>query len=220
MKERYFTFETIDEKSRAMLDGLARPEVRPELSFDPASAALLVLDMQRYFLEEGSHAWIPSAAPIVERIALLAEAFRAAGMPVFFTRHLNMPENASMMKAWWADLITEDDETSNIIDGLAGEGAMIIRKSQYDAFHGTDLEERLRAKGIKQVVVTGVMTHLCCETTARSAFMRGFAVFFPVDGTATYNERFHRASLVNLSHGFAVPVLVCDLVKSFEGDKA
>ena len=48
------------------------------------------------------------------------------------------------------------------------------------------------------------MTHLCCETTARSAFVHGYEVFFLVDGTATYNQDFHRASLMNLAHGVAV----------------
>lgn len=218
MKERYFTSDTIDEKSRAMIDELAGPGVSPEFTFEPASAALLVLDMQRYFLEEDSHAWIPSAAPVIERVTALVAAFSAADSPVFFTRHLNTGQDASMMREWWSDLISEEDERSEIVAGLAGDGAQVIHKSQYDAFHGTDLEERLRAGGIRQVVVTGVMTHLCCETTARSAFMRGFAVFFPVDGTATYNERFHRASLLNLSHGFAVPVLVRDLIESLEGE--
>jgi len=67
------------------------------------------------------------------------------------------------------------------------------------------------------VVICGVMTHLCCETTARSAFMRGFEVFFTVDGTATYTEAFHRASLLNLSHGFAVPVLVENILEKLDG---
>jgi isochorismate hydrolase len=57
------------------------------------------------------------------------------------------------------------------------------------------------------------MTHLCCETTARSAFMRGLQVFIAVDGTATYSEAFHRASLLNLSHGFALPVLVDEILE-------
>ncbi len=72
---------------------------------------------------------------------------------------------------------------------------------------GTSLEQELRSRGVEQVVVTGVMTHLCCETTARTAFVRGFEVFFCVDGTATYTEAFQRASLLNLAHGFALPVL-------------
>jgi len=48
--------------------------------------------------------------------------------------------------------------------------------------------------------------------TARSAFMRGFEVFFTIDGTATYNEGFHQATLLNLAHGFAKPVLVSELL--------
>ena len=90
----------------------------------------------------------------------------------------------------------------------------VLDKSQYDAFYQTSLEGHLRAEGVTQVVICGVMTHLCCETTARSAFTRGFQVFFTVDGTATYNMDHHRATLVNLSHGFAVPVLVKDMVSA------
>ncbi|MCK4236598.1 MAG: isochorismatase family protein, partial [Candidatus Krumholzibacteria bacterium] len=101
---------------------------------------------------------------------------------------------------------------NEIIAELATSKATVIRKTQYDAFYGTSLDDVLKESGTRQLVITGVMTHLCCETTARTAFVRGFAVFFPVDGTATYNEDFHGAALLNLSHGFAVPVLVSDLL--------
>jgi isochorismate hydrolase len=60
------------------------------------------------------------------------------------------------------------------------------------------------------------MTHLCCETTARSAFVRGFEVFFTIDGTATYNQGFHLGTLVNLSHGFATPVLASEILSTLE----
>jgi isochorismate hydrolase len=65
---------------------------------------------------------------------------------------------------------------------------------------------------VEQLVITGVTTHLCCESTARSAFMRGFAVFMAIDGTATLNRELHLASLRALAHGFAVPLLVSDLL--------
>ena len=94
---------------------------------------------------------------------------------------------------------------------------MVIEKSQYDAFHQTRLEEMLLERRISQVIVCGVMTHLCCETTARSAFMRGFEVFFAIDGTATYNEAFHRATLLNLAHGFAAPVLIEEIIAALTG---
>jgi isochorismate hydrolase len=58
------------------------------------------------------------------------------------------------------------------------------------------------------------MTHLCCETTARSAFMRGFAVFCLVDGMATYTAAFHQAALLNLAHGFSTLLLVDEALKA------
>lgn len=57
--------------------------------------------------------------------------------------------------------------------------------------------------GIKEVIVTGVMTNLCCETTAREAFVRGFRVFFSTDATATSLPELHDATLKNLAYGFA-----------------
>jgi isochorismate hydrolase len=64
------------------------------------------------------------------------------------------------------------------------------------------------------------MTHLCCETSARSAFMRGFEVFFPIDGTATYNRDFHLATLRNLAHGFATMTTVRELLIKLEASYA
>ncbi len=91
--------------------------------------------------------------------------------------------------------------------------APVVIKSQYDAFYKTNLLQLLKNDKIKQVVITGVMTNLCCETTARSAFVRGFEVLFVVDGTATQNELMHRATIINLAYGFAVPVRTQDLIK-------
>lgn len=57
--------------------------------------------------------------------------------------------------------------------------------------------------GVKEVIVTGVMTNLCCETTAREAFVKGFRVFFSTDATATSSLELHDASLKNMAYGFA-----------------
>jgi isochorismate hydrolase len=93
-----------------------------------------------------------------------------------------------------------------------------VPKHQYDAFHKTDLHELLISHGIKQLAIAGVMTHLCCETTARSAFVQGYEVFFLVDGTATYNRAFHQASLQNIAHGFGLPVLVNEIINKLESN--
>jgi isochorismate hydrolase len=177
----------------------------------PEDCALLVLDMQSFFIDSSSHAFVPSGPAILPGVQRLIDVFEDAKRPVFFTRHLNKPSNGGMMSEWWQDLIREESVTSRIIPQLDLPGRFVICKSQYDAYFETDLERSLHYTGSTQVVITGLMTHLCCETTARSAFMRGFEVFFTIDGTATYNENFHRATLLNLSHGFAVAVLVDEI---------
>ena len=219
MKEKYFTEENIAAESRRILDELNLRGLKREWNGVLANTALVILDMQRYFLDRNSHAFIPSGAPVIKRIECLAERFRKAGKPVFLTRHINTTEDAEMMQKWWGELITEENTLSELCRQLKGAG-LIIRKTQYDAFYKSNLEEALRGKGVKRIVIAGVMTHICCETTARSAFVRGFEVLLPVDGTATYNIDFHRAAFLNLSHIVATPVLVDDLVNALEEEEA
>jgi len=216
MKEAYFTPENIDEKAREWLRELARFRERHVPDFHPESSALLVIDMQRYFIDEDSHAYVPSVAAIVPRLRDLLNSFIANGLPVIFTRHIDIDGEENTMIKWWDGAIKEDDEESGLIPDLLHPDAIVIRKHQYDAFHQTQLEDVLRRRKITQVVISGVMTHLCCETTARSAFVRNFDCLFLVDGTATYNADFHRAALLNLAHGFAVPVLCSELQKKLK----
>jgi len=217
MKTAYFTEDNIDDRAQAMLSGIRdRVKVR-DIQVEPRHSALLILDVQRYFSDPDSHAFIPSLLPVIARIEEMEAAYTAAGLPVVLTRHVNTQEDAGLLATWWKDLIRAGTRYSEIEPALISPGSIVIEKTQYDAFHGTRLEEELRERGVSQVVVTGVMTHLCCETTARSAFMRGFTVLIPMDATATYNEDFHFGSLLNLSHGFAVPILTRDLLAALEG---
>jgi len=214
VKEAYFTPENIAETAAALLrsaDGYRR-EPPPRIAAD--GTALLILDMQRCFLEEGSHAFVPSAPAVIGQINALAAALEN----VVLTRHVNTRENAGAMGRWWRDHVGEHDPRGGLDPRLGARGEIIV-KTQYDAFYGTDLEKILRERGVKAVVVCGVMTHLCCETTARSAFVRGFDVYLPVDATATYTEALHRASLLTLAHGFAVPLLTADLLRRLEAEK-
>lgn len=206
MKEAYFTPENIDAVAAEMFESV---HARGRIEFVPEKAALLVIDMQRYFVEESSHAFVPSSGAIIPRIKLLAEAFSEAGRPVIFTRHFNRKDEAGLMLEWWGDILELEDPLSEIVPELDSMG-QVIAKNRYDAFIGSDLEERLNATDT--VVIVGVMTHLCCETTARAAFMKDLKVFFPVDGNATYNRDLHMGSLRSLAHGFATPVLVNDII--------
>jgi len=170
--------------------------------------------MQNFFLDRKSHAFIPSAPAIIPVIEKLIKKYYEKNLTVIFTRHINNLKNVGNMKKWWKDLIKGNSRYSKIHKAIDTSQGIIIKKSRYDAFYKTELEKILKTKRVKQVVITGVMTNLCCETTARSAFMRGFDVFFVIDGTATYNYKFHLSTILNLSHGFAVPVLGENLIKN------
>lgn len=215
-KETYFDVDSIQVQSDCLLEEVRkRIEIQSmELNLD--RAALLVLDMQRYFIESNSHAFVPSAPAIIPNIIRLQRLFLDYGCPVVQTRHLNNKKNAGMMKKWWKDLIGPKNPLSGISKELRDPRIDQIKKIRYDAFYKTGLEEMLRKRKINQLVIAGVMTHLCCETTARSAFIRDFEVFFTVDATATYNLDLHRASLLNLAHGFSDLRLSCDIMDAFK----
>ena len=212
MKELYFTKETIFSKSQEMLCKIKDYNYGNKFKFNLGCSALIILDMQKYFFSKYSHAFIPSAPAIVPGIKKLINEYELRNLPIIFTRHINNFQNAKLMAKWWKDLIKEENPLSEIIDGLNVSCRTVFKKSQYDAFYDTLLEELLKKEGVNQIVICGVMTHLCCETTARSAFMRGFEVFFTIDGTATYNEKFHLATLLNLSHGFSELVFIKDIL--------
>ena len=218
MKEAYFTSESIYQKAIDMLQEIRKQVPQRSIPFVPDQSALLILDMQKYFLENSSHAYVPSAQAIIPGIGELIQEYTMKSLPVILTRHLNSTRNARLMAKWWKDLIHEANPLSEIIVELRVPNGIVLNKSQYDAFYETPLEDVLKKNRVNQVVICGVMTHLCCETTARSAFMRGVEVFFTVDGTATYNENFHLATLLNLSHGFATPTLVNELLTSLRND--
>jgi len=179
-------------------------------------SAFLIIDMQNFFFNRKSHAFIPSAPFIVDRVIRLRERCKELNVPVIYTRHVNSEKNAGQMIKWWRDILKEEDKASMIIDELSDISGDVIIKSQYDAFYGTGLEEVLRERNISQIIISGVMTHLCCETTAREAFVRGFDVFFGIDITATYNRVFHISALRNLSHGFAVPLTYMELLQALK----
>jgi len=217
VKEDYFSPETIQASAAVMLNELHVSARRPTIT--PAKSALLILDFQDYFLDPASHAFIPSAASILPGVQKLIEAYSHQKHLIIFTQHINSQEDAAMMGVWWHELITADHPLCGITGELDTSRGTLLRKTQYDAYFGTDLQDQLTEKNISQVVICGVMTHLCCETTARSAFMRGFEVFFTVDGTATYNRKYHMAALNNLTHGFARPMLIDDVLAAFGGSQ-
>lgn len=212
MKERYFQPDTIGPLSSHWLEifGNSRKDRLQPLRIE--KAALLILDMQEYFLDPDSHAYIPSGEAIIPNLNRLINYFRKADRPILATRHANTDKDAGRMAAWWSELLIPDHPRGLLHPDLAIDPSEIIIKSQYDAFHESELRSRLDSEGIDQLVIGGVMTHLCCETTARAAFVQGYEVFFLIDGTATYTEAYHQGTLRNLAHGFAVLTSVAQLL--------
>jgi isochorismate hydrolase len=174
---------------------------------EKTKTAVLLIDCQEYFRG--------MISPILKNLTHMIDATRQGDVPLFFTQHGHPPnEDPGLLGKWWADIIIEGSESSELLPELGVQPEdTVIKKDRYSAFYKTKLEEVLRAKGIKDLVIGGVMTNLCCETTARDAFVRDFRVFFLADGTATANADFHLATLKNLAYGFAT-LMTCDQVAS------
>lgn len=212
--EPYVTAADIESKTRAWLDRI-RPHNQHVLRLNPAACALLVVDMQRFFLEETSPTYTCGGAAILPGVRRLLDVFRRASRPVIFTRHVHHPGNldAGIMGWWWKGMCLEGSPESEIHPDLAPlPGEKEVFKHRYSAFYNTDLETVLRCMKVEDLVVAGVMTNLCCESTARDAYFRDYRVFFPADGTGTVSEEMHLASLLNLAYGFARVTTCRDIV--------
>ncbi|NJE06599.1 isochorismatase family protein [Thermococcus sp. M36] len=205
MKEDYFTEDFILEMRERYFRQRKWEKIRPF-----KRVAVLAIDLQRHFLSEKSKAYLPSTRRFVPRLVEFYGEASRLGVPIIFTRHYHEKD---IMAHWWGDEMKRDDPMNELLGEFRPFAETVIEKSTYNAFYGTELEGILRKLHVETIIVTGVMTHLCCETTAREAFVRGFKVVFPVDGTLTQNRFFHEATLRNLSHGFAVTPLLSEVLE-------
>ena len=181
---------------------------------NPAKSALLVIDLQEYFL--------PMLSPIIGNILSLIESCRSKGIKIIYTRHGHKDpnEDGGMLLKWWGEVIIQGTAKWNLIKAINPlDNEPVIDKNRYSAFIGTTLDETLKYRKIEDLIITGVMTNCCCETTGRDAFMKDYRVFFVSDATASMNEDLHLASLKNLAFGFAHVVDTKELCKSIENGK-
>jgi isochorismate hydrolase len=161
--------------------------------------------MQQFFCNPSSHAYFKDSTKIIPNIYQLITVYRQMSLPVIFTKYaLLRTETPGAMGRWWNDVLYDDNDMSNIIDALHPlPHERVIRKTQYSAFFETNLDQILKKLQVTNILISGVLTHLCCETTARDAFMRNYDVFFVTDATASDKQDLHNASLRTLSDGFA-----------------
>jgi ureidoacrylate peracid hydrolase len=184
--------------------------------------ALLVVDMQNGFCHpEGSFARIgmglEGATEAVRNAAVAVEQARRARIPVVFTRHLYRPGRADEGRALkqnspalaGVDGLKAGTWDADVVDELGcGMGDLVVDKVRFDAFQWTSLEPLLRGLGADELVVCGVVTNICVETTVRSAFMRDFPVTLLADCCAAATRRLHELSLEVLS-SYQLALIAC-----------
>ena len=201
----YVTPQTLPEKTAYWLSQI-KPFNTHDMTLNKNRAALLVIDMQKFFLDPASPTFTAGGPAIIPNIRELINMFRALKRPVIYTCHVHQADgaDAGIMKWWWDGMCIEGTPESLVHDDIAPRpGEKIIYKHRYSAFYNTDLETILRGLKIEDLVITGIMTNMCCESTARDAYYRDYRVFFPADATGSVTEEMHLATLLNLAFGFA-----------------
>ena len=209
----------------------AWPFTWPAFDVDWSRAALLVVDVQNYGCNpefgigrmlarrypEIARYYLPRlSGTVIPNVARLIAAFRAQGRQVFFTRHGPLLADGRDMiarrrrrddealaandtPALWHRGTVEHELISQLVPG---DGDLVVDKNTSSAFNSTGIEWLLRNMDIQVLVVVGTATDMCVETTARDAADRGFDVIIVEDGTATFDERHHRAALSGFARVF------------------
>jgi ureidoacrylate peracid hydrolase len=172
------------------------------------------------------------------RLPALIAAARSAGVLVVFVRNIystraafapaghNKPANMYLSDTW-LEQAARTRKGSYTRREVCAEGSWegdfygdvrplpgepVVTKHRYSAFHNTDLDSILRAHGIRTIVLTGVATNVCVETTAREGFVRDYYVVFTADGTATYSAEDHDATLRNINRFFGEVTTIAEIM--------
>jgi ureidoacrylate peracid hydrolase len=182
--------------------------------FDPKRTALLIVDMQNFYVEE-----VETARSIVPNINRLASACRAKGVPVFWVimtvadreggesrwpiyhNHFFTPAKGANHR----NMLSEGAHGHKIFAELnVDPGDVIVRKSRFSPFiaGASDLHERLRARGVENLFVCGTATNMCCESTARDAMMLDYKAVMVEDANAARFDDDHLAGLISFYQSF------------------
>jgi len=194
---------------------------RRALPVEPGRTALLVVDMQRAFVEPGQAMEVPPARDVVPRIQELIGIFRERRLPVVFTEFTYSPAAPLLV----GDLhpehrpaapgaptgfglpsssCLEGEDNVRVIAALAPRAdELVIRKHYYDGFNGTVLDGALRARGVTTLVITGTMTDVCVLGTVIGGFNREYRLIVVEDGVATLWPEIQRATLDIVRRAYA-----------------
>ena len=194
---------------------LAKAQPFP-LRLDLEAVALIVIDMQRDFVEPGGFGAslgndVQPLQDIVPAIRQLLDGFRAAGLPVVHTRECHLPDLSDCPPAKlhrgepslrigdhgpMGRILVSGEPGAEIVPELAAmPGELVIDKPGKGAFYATSLSQWLDERGIRQLVFAGVTTEVCVQTTMREANDRGYQCLLAEDATESYFPEFKRAVL-------------------------
>ena len=190
------------------------------LRLEPGRTALVVVDMQRGFVDAGQAMEVPPARETVPVIRALLEAFRAAELPVVFTtfvysptvpllvgelhpEHKPAPPGAARGFGRPSSCCLEGDPSADVVDALAPRAEEpVVRKRWYDAFAGSELDGVLRARHVSSLVVVGTMTDICVLASVVGAFNREYRITVVEDGVSTLWPEIQRATLDIIGRAF------------------
>ena len=199
-----------------------------------AKPALLIVDMQNDFVRVGAPMEVPRARDTISQHQQLIEHFRKSRRPIVYTRFLAgashrllwefSPKLAPPIlachaghKRFYAD-IHKTLECIEIIDELAPKPEdVVIDKLGYGAFHGTQLDDVLRQRAVESLIVTGTVTQICVEETAREAFHYGYKTTLVSDAVSSYLPDLHAATLKNFALKFGWVSKTSEVLQAFRG---
>ena len=191
------------------------------LALAPGHTALLVVDMQRAFLDPGEAMEVPPAREMVPRLQELVGLFREHGLPVVFTEFVyaesapllvgelhpeHRPATPGAPRGFGlpsSSCLVGEANTATVPDLEPRAAELVVRKHYYDGFNGTVLDQALRARGISHVVVTGTMTDICVLATVVGGFNREYRMTVVEDGVATLWPEIQRATLDIIGRAYA-----------------
>jgi ureidoacrylate peracid hydrolase len=214
------------------------PDILASLAdrFAAAHTALLIVDMQKDFCAEGFGAHragrdLTAAHRAIPKIATLLQAARDTGVRVAHVGFSTLPDNASDSGPWLAQrrratyssdtLCIAGTEGAEFVSELApAADEWVVRKHRYSAFSGTDLDMLLRSAGVRSLVVTGVSTNACVESTLRAGFDLDYYIAVPADAVGSWDQALHEATLANVNHRFGVTPQSAELIEAWRARPA
>lgn len=173
------------------------PASRADWALDPARCALLVHDMQAYFLDAFPAQCSPRE-PLIANVAALVTACREAGIPVIYTAQNGEqdPRDRGLQGDLWGPGMRAVPEHEAVAEAVApAPGDHVLVKHRYSAFQRSNLATLLRARGRDQLLICGVYAHIGCQATAFEAFQRDIHPFLIADAVADFSRDWHDAAL-------------------------